>query len=471
MKKELMKLLALPMSALFVLQTPLGVMAADSITENGLTTTVKGLTEENRDEVLNDFAQNIPECIEDGKSHRVENEALPDAEKYTTVEDEEGYDSYDDAMCWAAAVSDVLWVSGYAEEAVNPLTNENFKSEDEVFDYYRHTFTDRFGEPDGATEYFFEGTYKYAQGRGIANIKEDAPEGGLLKGETENLQEQTVDRVDTDNIFESLDLNGQSAEAGLSFWSKKDESIVGGHSVALMGMTKDQEAEDFTDAYKGVIIADSDNDAVVTSGPCVDKAEDRAEKAAQAPNSYTFYPVTWQKVGDSSTWVVEDYFKDNNDIITTLTNVYIIKDKVREDAQEVPHEESEHSGDTDTDTASFEENTDYTQELNVVYDQLRDWMEKNSAIILSPTGLEYISACMDEFGLYVRADRALLAGVLMDGNAVTEGPDGYYVEILPNGLFRIAFGKELMKSLQAGNHTLKLCFTDMEDVETVFVIR
>ena len=56
-----------------------------------------------------------------------------------------GYDTY---HCWAAACSNMLWISGWAEGLTNPITRQPFKSEDDIFEYYNVSFSDQGGDSD-----------------------------------------------------------------------------------------------------------------------------------------------------------------------------------------------------------------------------------------------------------------------------------------------------------------------------------
>ena len=91
------------------------------------------------------------------RSHAVITGDVVDAEKQTNrlswqsgtwlVNDTEDRPEFwgDASMCWAAAASNMLWSSGWARQAVNPLTGSAFASEDEVFTLFTHHFNDRKG--------------------------------------------------------------------------------------------------------------------------------------------------------------------------------------------------------------------------------------------------------------------------------------------------------------------------------------
>ncbi len=55
-----------------------------STTYQGLTTYIKGLSDEKSQQILTDFAENIPGKIGTGEAYKVTDSSLHDAEKYCT---------------------------------------------------------------------------------------------------------------------------------------------------------------------------------------------------------------------------------------------------------------------------------------------------------------------------------------------------------------------------------------------------
>lgn len=95
--------------------------------------TMNGLKEDNKDEFI--------QCLSDHYDAQGSNElkiiddAFFDAEKWDCVEAEQYWNDYDYAHCWAASVSNMLWISGWGEQMNNPDTGASFTSEDEIFEY------------------------------------------------------------------------------------------------------------------------------------------------------------------------------------------------------------------------------------------------------------------------------------------------------------------------------------------------
>ena len=100
---------------------------------------------------------------------------IVDAEKYMA-------EDYDANLCWAATAANMLQKSGYAQEAVNPATGQPFANEDEVFDYFRHCFTDDAGDPAYGIEYFVNGQYSLQDIDGVSQLKNGAYSGHLISG-------------------------------------------------------------------------------------------------------------------------------------------------------------------------------------------------------------------------------------------------------------------------------------------------
>lgn len=63
----------------------------------------------------------------------------------------------DSSMCWAAATANMLWSTGWARKAVDPLTGEPFTGEDDVFALFRNHFLNNGGWSDHGVRWFFTG--------------------------------------------------------------------------------------------------------------------------------------------------------------------------------------------------------------------------------------------------------------------------------------------------------------------------
>ncbi len=280
-----------------------------SLQYKGITTYIKGVPDSFSKDNLENLALNIDKALLAKSIYKLVNRALIDAEKYSTEPPKTFDQGYDSLLCWASGATNMLWMSGYAQQATNPLTNARFKNEDDVFNYFRKCFADYGGEPDGALEYFFKGTYKYAGNRTTAQLREDAPKGELLKNAYSKANIRKIEPDNKKNIFESLkSLDSLSCAAIIRYYSTKTKLPDGGaHAITICGIVIDKNSTDPLKRYKGIIISDSDNDAVIQKGYGKDPADVKAKKAAQAPNSYTFYPLLWEVINKEGQWVIGKY--------------------------------------------------------------------------------------------------------------------------------------------------------------------
>ena len=104
------------------------------------------------------------------RSHAVIKGDVVDAEKFTsrlgsdtgnwlvTDTEERRQEKWGDtSLCWAAATSNMLWITGWAQKAINPLTGAAFTSEDDVFTLFRKHFLNDGGWSDHGVRWFFTG--------------------------------------------------------------------------------------------------------------------------------------------------------------------------------------------------------------------------------------------------------------------------------------------------------------------------
>ncbi len=157
---------------------------------------------------------------------KIENADFIDAEKYSRDA------IYDSKLCWAATSSNMLWIANYAQNAINPLTNDYFMNTDEVFDYF--TFTDEASATDLGINYFISGNNIVENSDGAPKLKENAPKGGLIEGVSvgEVFGEEYSDYI---NIFEPLVNEDKKAVGmGLQLYDTELDKIVGGHAVTII---------------------------------------------------------------------------------------------------------------------------------------------------------------------------------------------------------------------------------------------
>lgn len=246
---------------------------------------IAGISEESRQSMVNILQSQLDQAIKDNKPLKITDMALPDAEKYMLS-------GYDELLCWAATAANMLWTSNIAQQSVNPATNANFQTVDEVFDYFRTVFTDQVGRPDGALSVFLKGTYPFQDSAGLSQLKDPASVSKRLPDEIQtpdfglfNLQGENVKDI---AAFEKLDI--QSLGVLLHSYDNVDKKMGSlAHWVTSPGIIIDN-TKTGLDRFKAIMIADSDNDPI-NGDDSIPNAE-KAAKAAKAPNSYTVYPLT-----------------------------------------------------------------------------------------------------------------------------------------------------------------------------------
>ena len=250
-----------------------------------MTAYIAGMTAEVRQSMIDILQSQLDQAMKDNKPLKITDMALPDAEKYMLS-------GYDELLCWAATAANMLWTSNIAQQSVNPATNANFQTVDEVFDYFRTVFTDQVGRPDGALSVFLKGTYPFQDSAGISQLKDPGSVSKRLPDEIQtpdfglfNLQGENVKDI---AAFEKLDI--QSLGVLLHSYDNVDKKMGSlAHWVTSPGIIIDN-TKTGLDRFKAIMIADSDNDPI-NGDDSIPNAE-KAAKAAKAPNSYTVYPLT-----------------------------------------------------------------------------------------------------------------------------------------------------------------------------------
>lgn len=250
-----------------------------------MTAYIAGMSDEARQSMIDILQASLDQAIKDNKPLKITDMALPDAEKYMLS-------GYDQLLCWAATAANMLWTSQIAQQSINPATNANFQTVDEVFDYFRTVFTDQVGRPDGALSVFLKGTYPFQDSAGLSQLKDPGSVSKRLPDEIQtpdfglfNLQGENVKDI---AAFEKLDI--QSLGVLLHSYDRVDQRMGSlAHWVTSPGIIIDN-TKTGLDRFKAIMIADSDNDPI-NGDDSIPNAE-KAAKAAKAPNSYTVYPLT-----------------------------------------------------------------------------------------------------------------------------------------------------------------------------------
>jgi hypothetical protein len=212
-----------------------------------------------------------------------------------------------------------------------------------------------------------------------------------------------------------------------------------------------------------------------------DDYETRARLAAERPNSYTFYELTWTIIGGAGAWVVNNFRHDG--LTTVLGAVYWLRDRfIPRPAPEPTPEPTPEPAPTpapepsqDDSQDRREDEPDYTEQIIVPpavenIDDIKTVMEENNLVVYSPSNSRYSTENDAECVFYVRNISTALLNVYLDGKRLSENQINFRIEILPNGLFKIVLSRELMKSLKKGKHELLLDFYNIQNINVVIEV-
>ena len=453
-------------------------MAPGSIEGSGLTTTIKGIPEDKRENILERFSNGIPNMIAAKMAAVLQDPSLIDAEKYSVMES--GYDSL---LCWASTASNMLWISGHAQHAISPYTNEAFKNVDEVFDYFRQNFTDELGYIEGGLRYFLDGEYVGQGIDGASQLKDvNAGTGNVTDAphETNFISQQTDDGTVPDILGKVGDMANMTFGIVVKFWDTATSCFVGGHAITLVGITEDKNETDFTRRYKGVIVADSDNSPVSAAAHTDNSAEERAALAAAATNSYTFLPLTWEQIDNVYYWVMEGY--GGSGVRPIIAELHWLSDYKKPEQEPVPenHETNDNKEDYNDNNDTYETTqtnakSNETQPEQVVMEEidinaLKVFLILNNMLVFSTTGTKYRKSLDSEYSLYVRRLDTALLNVYLDGIRLSADGSNFRIIRLPNGMFKIVLSKELLQKLKEGKYTLRLEFEGSDPIDSLIEV-
>lgn len=322
--------------------------------------TMTGLTDSNKDSMLNALRNSFRDSGEGSDTPvKVINETFIDAEKWNCVEEKPFvyYSGYDTMHCWAASCSNMLWLSGWAEEITNPRTGDPFSSEDDIFEYYNVNFTDRGSDADRAIDWFFMGEYFLSGSSNGAGVTKKGA-GGFMKSFVSSLAQTQYDLVKKPSDIENLlrvaaDPENRSVFE-VSLGSVSSSGLSGSqHAVTGIGLITDPDADDIAEKYKAIILIDSDNDgfpaaeelpgwnAIIdrlkAAEPFSDEyntimdeliqyMEDRKELR---PNSYTVYKLRYSTdVNGTPYWELVGYSDQDATAIYDIDELPCPSDKV-----------------------------------------------------------------------------------------------------------------------------------------------
>ena len=434
-------------------------------TGDGLTAIVKGISDDNREQLQALINDNGWQTLDNGNVLEIHMPTLLDVEKYSTVSG-----PYDQDLCWAAAASNLLWGSGYAQDAVNPATNAPFANADEVFDYFRQIFTDNGGLVDGAVSVFMTGEYPYDSEWYTENdwsqLKEENVEGLLpetdplevgeeiqMQGSPEKIQVlELLDRFSVSLALRRITDDSVAPDS----WNWDDAY---GHAVTAVGLVYDAMVTNIRERYKAIFLADSDN--TPCNGSEQASGSDKAEAAASAPNTYTMYGLSLVDFGDQygPLWVIDNYpgTLANGMGHVAIREMFALRDNgfVEPETPEQPAQPETHDTATPSDTASDSQSTNepsVTAPVNSMYAKIKQLMKENDWLVYSPADWHQPCGQEMDFEIYFHASLTFLEQITMDGEPLTYRD--YSIKNCRNGLFLLTLDGSRMAQLEQGEHTL-----------------
>ena len=288
---------------------------------------MSGLKVGNADDLVDCLSANL-DVLGDGKALKICDDSFCDAEKYDSEDFEHEYDAL---HCWAAAASNMLWMSGWTGrlDAGAP----EFGSEDQVFWLFNDKFSNRGGDTDRGIDWFLTGEYFISGKRRAADLKMHDPADGFRKSFLSSLAQKQYDLSDDaddpDDDWRDIGKLTRTAPAapgdpgGVSVFQGSigtlDEGKFSGslHAVTFAGIVTDPEESDPKKKYKALAVIDSDNDAsptdeekaaVAAAGNAAQRKAKKEEIKAARVNSITFYPLECRTDAEGTTgWVIKGY--------------------------------------------------------------------------------------------------------------------------------------------------------------------
>ena len=313
------------------------ISANDSITVDGkeLRVIATGLKDDNKAAFLKAVEDNF--SFKDDKPVKIVDEAFVDAEKASVTSF-----LYESALCWAASASDLLWLTGWAENYKAPGSDTNFDSEDAVFDYYSERFINKGSYIGQAIDWFFMGVYVNEGTGAIAfPVYSDDPAYGLDKDFVSTLAMEKYSLTDDYTAIEQLERTDRSCDSPVVFQGSigttyENDLSESEHSITIGGVIIDPDAKTPDERYKGIIIIDSDNDGDSDEFEIDGEYPDEVRKASREsrPNSYTVYDLDLIELkSGKKCWEIVNYNKNEDNspyIIYDMTAFPLYDEEIAE---------------------------------------------------------------------------------------------------------------------------------------------
>ena len=332
--------------------------------------TMTGLTSANKDRMLKELRESFRDSGEGADTPiKVVDDSFIDAEKWDVnkkplPEYSEYYYGYDSYQCWAAACSNMLWMSGWADGLTNPRTGQPFKSEDDIFEYYNVSFSDQGGDSDRGIDWFFMGEF-CLKGTGNGPHTMYNPSGGLMPYFVSSVAQKQYDLVERPSDVERMLRVASADPADRSVFEVTPGSLDAGelstplHSITGIGLITDPEAGSMAEKYKAIILIDSDNDAVSSEEESDEweaimrkfKGTEPFSQESNAvmselvqhmnsgkeirPNSYTVYKLRYSTdINGTPYWELVGYDKSDTIAIYNIDELPCPSEKVLADCEE-----------------------------------------------------------------------------------------------------------------------------------------
>lgn len=424
----------------------------DPVDDGGeLTVILKGLTEGNKVSSFNAINKYINRIFEEG---RLPLEAPADLDQFIDAEKYNVYEfTYDANHCWAGTAANVLWMTGYAQKTVNPITGKYFTSEDEVMAYFSEHFTDEAGTPDEAVKWFLNGEYSCDDEEGVAHRK-DKNSGGLFN--IKDLDDRTFydyvlgnpERIDALEYFQEYGIGV------LVRWIINDKLTSFAHWMTVVGAIIDETTDNIYDRYKAIVIADSDSNPA--NGELPADYQTKLDAKKNRPNIYTVYRLYFdEKYG---VWCM-DYDVPYPTVITFFFSLFDIQPEDIVNSV-VPNPDNPDElyvvvpNGTDAESVIMDINyfkslTIEQLEIDLNIQMLRDYMKKNQMSVFAINegtvneGKDYVA--------YITSPETFVYGVSIDGEDV---PFNQYSLENVNGLTKITIKNEYLAKLPKGKHSV-----------------
>ena len=305
-------------------------------TANGdLELILTGLTEESAAYVIEEL-KNFDLRTDD--AFILEHPDFVDAEKWNSLADT--YDETNDSnQCWAASISNMLWISGWTKGYNNPVSGQPFGSEDDIFRYFNEKITNRGCDFAPAVDFFFTGEFApdWNSAHPAMLCDEPSETDGIIKDFMSSHAVREYDLIEDPSMIgqlASLDMLSSSPavfEGSIGF-SYDNTLIKSDHSINIVGTILDPSAADQTDRYKAVIIADSDDSGFPEdeSASPEDLSDEQiyAEKAAR-PNCYAIYKLRLSEdVNGTKYWEMLDYSEGTRTAVYSVSALPLPSDAI-----------------------------------------------------------------------------------------------------------------------------------------------